>query len=107
MSYTNRYVGVALGQSAAGGTRIAAVQTLTSAKADAEDFFLQDGDWYVESGRQEYRVSDQVQIHLTDADLWLEGTGGLESILADGYTLTLYYDRPASQGGQIRIITAQ
>ena len=61
----------------------------------------------MESGRQEFRVSDQVQIHLTGADLWLEGTGGLESILADGYTLTLYYDRPASQGGQIRIITAQ
>ena len=103
----DRYVGVALGQSATGDLRITAVQTLTSAKAEAGDFFLQGGDWYVESGRQEYRVSDQVQIHLTDADLWLEGTGGLESILADGYTLTLYYDRPASQGGQIRIITAQ
>ena len=52
----------------------------------------------LESGRQEYRVSDQVQIHLTDAKLWLVGASGLESILADGYTLTLYYDRPASQG---------
>ena len=107
MSYTNRYVGVALGQSAAGGTRIAAVQTLTSAKADAEDFFLQDGDWYVESGRQEYRVSDRVQIHLTEADLWLEGAEGLASVLADGYTLTLYYDRSADEGGQVRLITAQ
>ena len=107
MSYTNRYVGVALGQSAAGGTQIAAVQTLTSAKADAEDFFLQDGDWYVESGRQEYRVSDRVQIHLTEADLWLEGAEGLASVLADGYTLTLYYDRSADEGGQVRLITAQ
>ena len=86
---------------------IAAVQTLTSAKADAEDFFLQDGDWYVESGRQEYRVSDRVQIHLTEADLWLEGAEGLASVLADGYTLTLYYDRSADEGGQVRLITAQ
>ena len=52
-------------------------------------------------------MSGQVQIHLTQADLWLEGAEGLESILADGYELTLYYDRPASEGGQIRIITAQ
>ena len=64
-------------------------------------------DGHVESGRQEYRVSDQVQIHLTQADLWLEGAEGLERILADGYTLTLYYDRSADQGGQVRIITAK
>lgn len=107
LSGNGRYVGIALGQSATGDLRITAVQALDADGAEVEDFFLQDGDWYVESGRQEFRVSDQVQIHLTGADLWLEGTGGLESILADGYTLTLYYDRPASQGGQIRIITAQ
>ena len=103
----NRYVGIALGQSATGDLRITAVQSLSSDEAETADFFLQDGDWYVESGRQEFRVSEQVQIHLTGADLWLEGTEGLERILADGYTLTLYYDRPANEGGQIRIITAQ
>ena len=106
LSYTDRYAGVALGQSASGDQRIAAVQTLTSAKADRDEFFLQDGDWYVESGGQEFRVSDQVQIHLTGADVWLEGAGGLESVLADGYDLTVYYDRAADQGGQVRIITA-
>ena len=100
-------MGIALGQSATGDLRITAVQSLSSDEAETADFFLQDGDWYVESGRQEFRVSEQVQIHLTGADLWLEGTEGLERILADGYTLTLYYDRPASEGGQIRIITAQ
>ena len=102
-----RYVGIALGQSATGNQRIAAVQTLQPAGAEAEDFFLQGGDWYVESGRQEYRVSDQVQIHLTEANLWLEGAAGLESVLADGYDLTLYYDRSADQGGQIRVIAAR
>ena len=100
-------MGTALGQSSSGDQKIAAVQTLSTAKADQDDFFLQDGDWYVESGRQELRVSDRVQIHLTEADVWLEGAGGLESVLADGYTLTLYYDRSADQGGQVRIITAK
>ena len=107
LSGNSRYVGIALGQSATGDLRITAVQSLSSDEAETADFFLQDGDWYVESGRQEFRVSEQVQIHLTGADLWLEGTEGLERILADGYTLTLYYDRPANEGGQIRIITAQ
>ena len=104
---SDQYVGIALGQSISGEVRIAAVQTLKSAKAEAEDFFLQDGDWYVESGRQEYRVSDQVQVHLTDADLWLEGTDGLERALADGYDLTVYYDRSADKGGVIRLIAAR
>ena len=104
---SGRYVGIALGTSASGSQRIAEVQTLDSAKASAEDFFLRDGDWYVESGRQEYRVSGQVQIHLTEADLWLEGTEGLESVLADGYALTLYCDRSAGEGGQVRVIAAQ
>lgn len=49
----------------------------------------------------------RVQIHLTEADLWLEGAEGLASVLADGYTLTLYYDRSADEGGQVRLITAQ
>ena len=106
-AYTDRYVGTALGQSSSGDQKIAAVQTLSTAKADQDDFFLQDGDWYVESGRQELRVSDRVQIHLTEADVWLEGAEGLESVLADGYDLTVYYDRAADQGGQVRIITAK
>ena len=100
-------MGIALGQSATGDLRITAVQTLDADGAEVEDFFLQDGDWYVESGRQEYRVSGQVQIHLTEADLWLEGTEGLESVLADGYALTLYCDRSAGEGGQVRVIAAQ
>ena len=103
---SDRYVGIALGQSASGEQRIISLQKLNKVSANADDFFLQDGDWYVESGQQEHRVSDQVQIHLTEADVWLAGAEGLESILADDYDLTLYYDRSASEGGQVRIITA-
>lgn len=106
-SGNDRYVGIALGRSASGGQRIAAIQKLSKASGDTGDFFLQDGNWYVESGQQEYRVSGQVQIHLTEADTWLTGAEGLERILADGYDLTLYYDRLADEGGQVRIITAK
>ena len=55
---------------------------------DSGDFFLQDGAWYVEAKGNEYRVSDQVEIHLSDADMWLSGADGLASVLADGYELT-------------------
>ncbi len=106
LSCQDRYVGIALGQSAAGGLRVAAVQTLSSASAGSDSFSLRDGDWYADIGQQTFRVSGQVQIHLTQADLWLEGAQGLESVLAGGYTLTAYFDRPASEGGQIRLITA-
>ena len=47
-----------------------------------------------------------MQIHLSDSNLWLSGEDGLASILADGYNLTLYYDRAPSAGGQVRIIKA-
>ena len=61
----------------------------------------------MEAKGNEYRVSDQVEIHLSDADMWLSGADGLASVLADGYELTLYYDRSADQGGQIRVIAAR
>lgn len=75
--------------------------------ADADDFFLQNGVWYVESNRQEYQLSGRVQIHLTAVDIWLEGYSALESILSDGYELEIYCDRSAQEGGQVRIITAK
>ena len=52
-------------------------------------------------------MSDQVEIHLIDADMWLSGADGLTATLADGYTLTLYYDRVPEEGGQVRIIVAE
>ena len=74
---------------------------------DNGDFFLQDSVWYVEAEGNEYRVSEQVEIHLSDADLWLSGADGLASALADGYELTLYYDQAPDEGGQIRIVVAE
>ena len=39
--------------------------------------------------------------------MWLSGEDGLTSVLADGYDLTLYYDRAPEEGGQVRIIVAE
>lgn len=107
-SVSGRYVGVALGQHSSGYGRIAKVVSLKSLTgADSGDFFQQGDSWYVEVGGNEYRVSDQVEILLSGTDLWLAGEEGLTSVLADGYELTLYYDRAATEGGQIRMIVAE
>ena len=100
------YCGIALSRYDSTYSRVVKVQTLSRVSADADDFYLSGGVWYAEVGGTEYRVSDTVQIHLSDSNLWLSGEDGLASILADGYDLTLYYDRAPSAGGQVRIIKA-
>lgn len=100
------YCGIALSRYDSTYSRVVKVQTLSRVSADADDFYLSGGVWYTETGGTEYRVSDTVQIHLSDSNLWLSGEDGLASILADGYNLTLYYDRAPSAGGQVRIIKA-
>ena len=107
-SSSDRYVGIALTPSSSGYERVSQIRRLRVVEGlDSGDFFLQDGDWYVEAKGSEYRVSDQVEIHLSEADLWLSGEDGLTSVLADGYDLTLYYDRAPEEGGQVRIIVAE
>ena len=106
-SASGSYVGIALGQSDHGYGRVAAVQSLTKLSGvSAGDFFLKSGSWYVRANGTEYPVSDQVEIHLTASDLWLGGEVGLTSILADRYSLTLYYDAGVPSGGAIRVIAA-
>ena len=100
------YCGIALSRYDSTYSRVVKVQTLSRVSADAGDFYLSGGDWYAETGGTEYRVSDAVQIHVADTDLWLSGTDGLASVLAGGYDLTLYFDRAPSEGGQVRIIKA-
>ncbi len=100
------YCGVALSRYDSTYSRVVKVQTLSRVSADAGDFYLSGGDWYAETGGTEYRISDTVQIHVVDTDLWLSGADGLASVLADDYDLTLYFDRAPSEGGQVRIIKA-
>ena len=101
------YVGISLGQHSSGYTKVTAIRTLSKAAADRSDFFLDDGSWYVEVNGTELPVSGQVEIYLDSADTWLSGEEGLTAALADGYSLTLYYDRAPNEGGQIRLITAE
>lgn len=108
LSLSGKYVGLALGQHSSGYGKVAGAVSLESLTgADRGDFFQQEDSWYVEAGGEEYRISDQVQIHFSDADLWLAGEEGLTTVLADGYELTLYYDRAPDEGGQIRLIAAR
>ena len=100
------YGGVSLGKSSQGYTKISRVQSLSAKNVSAEDFYLSGGDWYVTAGESEFLVAEDVQIHLSEADVWLSGEDGLTNVLADGYTLTAYYDRAATSGGQIRVIKA-
>ena len=72
----------------------------------AEEFFLMNGDWYVEAQGNEYPISEKVEIYIIDGNTWLKGERGLTQVLADGYDLTIYYDRNPSDGGQVRIIVA-
>ena len=102
------YVGVAVGQGSYGYGRVVKTQSLNKlANISAEDFFLSDGAWYVEAQGDEYPVSESVEVYISDGDCWLSGETGLANVLADGYDLTLYYDRSPSKGGQIRIMIAR
>ena len=108
LSNNGGFVGIAFGQSTHGYGRVVKVQTLYKlTDIPAEDFFLSDGCWYAEAQSNEYPISEKVEIYMDDANSWLSGEAGLASVLADGYDLTLYYDRSPSEGGQVRIIVAE
>ena len=102
------FVGIAFGQSTHGYGRVVKVRSLYKlTNISAEDFFLSNGRWYAEAQSNEYPISEKVEIYVDGADCWLSGEAGLTNVLADGYDLTLYYDRSPSEGGQVRIIVAK
>jgi len=104
---TDGYAGAAFGQSTHGYGQVVKVQSLHKiTDVSAEAFFQMDGDWYVEARGIEYPISEKVEIYISDGGVWLKGESGLTRVLADGYDLTVYYDRSPSQGGQVRIIVA-
>ena len=107
-SDTGGFVGLAYGQSSHGYGRVVMVQSLKKlTNISAEDFFLSCDRWYAEDQNGEYPISETVEIYISDADSWLSGEAGLTTVLADGYRLTMYYDRSPSEGGQVRIIVAE
>ncbi len=102
------FIGIAFGQSSHGYGRVVKVQSLYKlTNISAEDFFLSNGCWYAQAQSNEYPIAEQVEIYMDDTNGWLSGEAGLTNVLADGYDLTLYYDRSPSEGGQVRIIVAK
>lgn len=98
------YAGVALGSGLNDTGKAVKVQALVELKVvHGEDFYRADGQWYVEAEGEVWPVSDALQLHDTRGESWSAGMDGLMAALADGRTLTLYADRSAEAGGQIRI----
>jgi len=59
--------------------------------------------WLVSDGTNTYQVSDSVEVYNDTTDSWSSGISAFMSCLDSGATLTLYYDRTAATGGQIRV----
>ena len=55
----------------------------------------------------EFPVSQRVHIYLERTDSWVSGETAVHDVLAMNERMTLYYDRPAAEGGQIRVIVVE
>ena len=84
--------------------RVAATVTLTQIKAVSRSAFDSE-DMTVTVAGVEWPVSDKVQCYNKTTKTWFApGEKGLEAIRAYADELDLYYDRPADEGGKIRMI---
>lgn len=87
-----------------GGGTIAATVTLSSAQHIARSAFDLD-DMSVNIGGVSYVISPSVQCYNKTSKTWFApGKAGVEAARAYSDDLTLYFDRPAAQGGKIRLI---
>ena len=101
------YYGVAYAQSPHDYVWIVKLISLEkTTNVTAENFFQANGDWYVEKSSGEYKISENVEIYISEAGAWLKGESALIQVLTDGYELTLYHDATSYNGGQVRIIVA-
>lgn len=86
------------------GGRVAATVTLTQLKAVPRSAFDSE-EMTVTVAGVEWPVSDKVQCYNKTTKTWFApGEKGLEDIRAYADELDLYYDRPADEGGKIRMI---
>lgn len=111
-SYYEAQTGAWLGITAAthdtASQQVVSIKTLTEDKtADQGDFFLKDNLWYAVADAAEFPVSQKVHIYLERTDSWVGGETALPDVLAMGEDMILYYDRPAAEGGQIRVIVVE
>ena len=107
ISGNNGYYGVAYAQSPTGYVWIVKLQSLEKiTDVTSENFFQTNGDWYVETSSGEHKISENVEVYMSEGGTWLKGESALVQVIADGYELTLYHDAASYNGGQIRIIIA-
>ena len=52
----------------------------------------------------EMPVWENVQVYVAPSDSWLSGSDAVTSAISSGLELTVFFDRAADVGGQIRII---
>ncbi len=105
---TGAYLGITAGTHNAEHQKVVSLTLLKKAeKMDSSDFFLTNDSWYAVANAAELPVSQKVQIYLERTDRWVSGQEALPDVLAMGQTMTLYYDRTAQTGGQIRVIVVE
>lgn len=84
--------------------RVAATVTLTQIKAVSRSAFDSE-DMTVTVAGVEWPISDDVQCYNKTTKTWFApGEKGMEAARAYANELDLYYDRPADEGGKIRMI---
>ena len=107
---SDTYVGIATRQHSSGYTQVTAVQTLNRiTNISSSAFYLYEDSWYVDINGTPVRVSDQVEICLTNEDgesIWISGETGMTSIAATNDTFTVYYDQTSSGSAQVRILVS-
>ncbi len=89
----------------ADGSQVADLVTLTEERdVQRSDFVTRGDDTYVRLETQEMRVSDEVQCYNRRTGTWFASLAEARAFSDD---LTVYYDRPAGEGGQVRIVVAE
>ena len=73
-------------------------------KLSADAFFVMDGENYVDTGKEIFRVSSSVQIYYKKNARWESGEDALNAAINSGLPLTVYCDRTSGSGGRVRVI---
>lgn len=107
-STLDRYHGVAL-HSYSDTLQEAAAFCLLHEQGDltGDNFSLKDEDWSAQMGGSTIPVSDQVQVYIAATDRWLTGHEGMRAAVASGQSLSAWYDRTPSSGGQVRVLVIE
>ncbi len=106
VSNSDSYFGIALRGYSGSYEIVTSLAQLQKASGLTEDsVFYQNGEWYANIDGYEIPISESVQIYLKTTGQWLEGENGLKTVLAMNVQMDAYYDRSATTGGQVRVMT--